>query len=343
MAATATGQQPVPTENNDQPEKKKGKSDDKCMGNRRIRTILLSGLLFAFAIFALGYIFKLVDAAKDLKDGCVSTDTFPVDCDKHYPGLVHGANFIAAGIIFCLIFLCVQMILLFIPSCNPSTNGRARIPGIGNILGGGLYLFGWIYYISKTKEIVGYDDLSDEGKEQFDAQALGQFGEALLFAGSVILMGIDVLIPAKLLMESEGSRLLFNFLVMTATAVLATTAYLIESKEDSGNEDSIRSAAAAIAAGYIILAIVMILWMILFIVTCDKCTDTCITRVIIGIGIAIGGLVTAVGYWVYAGTGLGEEDGEEVAYFVGYTILVGGLCTVWGLDVLWDDVKNIKK
>ena len=71
------------------------------------------------------------------------------------------------------------MILLFIPSCNPSTNGRARIPGIGNILGGGLYLFGWIYYISKTKEIVGYDDLSDEGKEQFDAQGM------LVFALSI--------------------------------------------------------------------------------------------------------------------------------------------------------------
>jgi len=334
--ATATEQQPAPANNNDQGdgEKQKGKSDDKCIGNRRIRTILLSGLLFAFAIFAAGYIFQIVDLAKTAKDGCN-------DCD-HYPGLVHGANFIAAGLIFCMIFLIIQMILLFIPACNPSKNAQARIPGIGNILGGGLYLFGWIYYISKSKEISGYDSFSDDLKSDLDAIWLAQFGEALLFAGSVILMGIDVLIPARLLMEKEGTRLLFNLGIMCVTAILTTGAYLIQSGSDL-LADETKSAAAAIAAGYIILAIVTLLWMILFIVTCDKCTDTCMTRVIIGIGMAIGGLVTAVGYWVYAGEGLGDENGEGVAFYVGYTILIGGLCTIWGLDILWDDVKNVKR
>lgn len=155
-------------------------------------------------------------------------------------------------------------------------------------------------------------------------------------------MGIDVLIPAKLLMETEGTRLLFNLGLMAATAILTTTAYLINSSSDLLSDEK-QSASAAIAAGYIILAIVCLLWIILFIVTCDKCTDTCATRVVIGLGLGIGGLITAVGYWVFAGDGLGDEGGEAVAFYVGYTILVGGLCTIWGLDVLWDDVKNIKK
>ena len=171
--ATATEQQPATTDNNDQAaQTQKGKSDDKCIGNRRVRTILLSGLLFAFAIFAAGHLFDLVDDAKTGKDSCA-------DCD-HYPGLVHGANFIVAGLIFCMIFLCVQMILLFIPSCNPSTNSRARLPGIGNVLGGVLYLFGWIYYISKFKEINDYDNLSDESKENFDALGIVKIALFLL-------------------------------------------------------------------------------------------------------------------------------------------------------------------
>ena len=142
-------------------DKQKGTSDDKCIGNRRVRTILLSALLFAFSIFAAGYLFELADDAKELKDAA-GKDA------KHYPGLVHGINFVLAGLVICMIFLIIQFVLLFIPSCNPSTNSRARIPGIGNVLGGGLYLFGWIYYISKQKEIF-YDFLTDEEKEDQDA------------------------------------------------------------------------------------------------------------------------------------------------------------------------------
>ena len=151
--ATDAKTEVTPTNDNDQPSNKvKGKSDDKCIGNRRIRTILLSALLFAFAIFAFSYILLNAEDASEFDES-----------------LSHAANLIVAGLIFCIIFLLIQTILLFIPSCNPSTNCKARIPGIGNIFGGTLYLCGWIYYISTEKYLEDYNELPADIQRDLDA------------------------------------------------------------------------------------------------------------------------------------------------------------------------------
>ena len=160
-------------------------------------------------------------------------------------------------------------------------------------------------------------------------------------------MGIDVLIPAKLLMEKEGNRLLFNLGILCAVSILTMSSYFIQSGSEYVYEEQ-QGPAAVIGTGYIIIMLVTIVYIVLYIFTCDKCTDRCCTRLIIALGLIIGGLITAIGYWVYAGeTSPGCDDPdcqepEEISYFVGYTILIGGLCTIWALDIAWDDVKNVK-
>ena len=73
-----------------------------------------------------------------------------------------------------------------------------------------------------------------------------------------------------------------------------------------------------------------------------------VVRASLAIFIIIGGAITAIGYYVYAGEvstlGSAGDDAKRVAYYIGYTILVGGLSCVWALDIVWDDVKanNVK-
>ena len=141
-----------------EPEEVVGKSDDKCIGNRRFRTIFLCLVLEAFCIFAAGFLWELVENAKDLKDYSDAAAS-----------RVHGANFMFAGLMFCIIFLFVSMILLFAPSCDPSTNGVARAPGLGLLLGAICYLLGWVWYITTDKEI-NYDLLTEDEQHDKDAE-----------------------------------------------------------------------------------------------------------------------------------------------------------------------------
>ena len=65
-------------------------------------------------------------------------------------------------------------------------------------------------------------------------------------------------------------------------------------------------------------------------------------RTIIAAALVAGGVITSIGYYVLSG---GYEDmqgdqGKIVAYFIGYTVLVGGLPCVWALDIALDDVRN---
>ena len=130
-------------------QKQKGKSDDKCIGNRRVRTIILCAILLAFTIFAFGYLWELVERE--------NTDD-----------MQHGANLIFAGLIFSLVFLIVTLLLLFVPKCNPSTNTKARLPGVGLLLGALMYIFGWVLYITAFKD-ASYDFLSSDEQEDMDA------------------------------------------------------------------------------------------------------------------------------------------------------------------------------
>ena len=127
-----------------EPEQIAGKSDDKCIGNRRFRTILLCIVLEAFCIFSDGYLWLHVEAAKDEAD-VLSSDA----ADSR----VHGANFIFSGLMFCILFLFAVLIMVCIPSIDPSTNALARLPGAGLLLGAILYLLDWVWWITTDKEV----------------------------------------------------------------------------------------------------------------------------------------------------------------------------------------------
>lgn len=306
--------------------KEKGKSDDKCIGNRRFRTILLCAILLAFAIFAAGQLWGLVETASDLGDSSAATT------------MLHGANLIFSGLIFAMLFLVVQLVLLFIPACDPSSNGKARIPGIGLLLGAALYIFGWVLHITGEKEGFNYDNLPSDLQEDLDAQWLGLFGEALLFGATLTFMAIDVLLPARLLFESEWNRLLGNLAILLTVAILNMPAYFIQDQDG----------AAIIGTGYIFVFLGALVYIILFVFTCCKSRpgikDNTKVRLVLALLLFLGGVITAVGYYVYAGDTdqLGEsgDEAKRVAYYVGYTILAGGLCTVWALDIAWDDIKG---
>jgi len=328
MASTGTpdaGQTP----NVESAPKQKGKSDDKCIGNRRFRTMILCAILLAFTIFAAGYLWELVEIASDAVDAFDSSAAQTV---------LHGANMIFSGLIFSMLFLLATLVLLFFPACNPSTNGKARIPGIGLLLGAFLYIFGWVLWISGTKEYSNYDLLPSDLQEDLDALWLGLFGEALLFGATLTFMAIDVLLPARLLFESEWNRLLGNLSILLTVAVLEMPAYFI-SDEDG---------AWLIGTGYIVVFIAGLVYIVLFLFTCCKSApgikDSPKVRLVLAVLLLIGGLVTAGGYYWFAGdtSQLGEsgDEAKKVAFYIGYTILAGGLCTVWALDIAWDDIKD---
>ena len=143
-----------------EPEQIAGKSDDKCIGNRRFRTLLLCIVLEAFCIFSAGYLWLIVEDAKDVADS-LSSDAAN--------SRVHGANFIFSGLVFCILFLLTVLIMVCIPSIDPSTNAMARLPGGGLLLGATLYLLGWVWWITADKEL-RYDLLTSAQQQDLDAE-----------------------------------------------------------------------------------------------------------------------------------------------------------------------------
>jgi len=307
--------------------KQKGKSDDKCIGNRRFRTMILCVICATFGIFAFGQLWLLVEDANDLDDSFDGVANWQ-----------HGARLIFSGLIFSLVFLIVTLVLLFFPACNPSTSKQARLPGLGLLLGAFLYIFGWVLYITGQKEAYNYEALPSDTQEDLDAAWVGQFGEALLFGATVAFMAIDMLIPARLLFESEFNRLLGNLAILLTVAVLEMPAYFIIDADG----------AWLVGTGYIVIFIVGLVYMVLYLFTCCKTApgikDSPMVRKVLAALLLLGGVLTAIGYYWIAGGGdtLGGEGDEakRVAFYIGYTILAGGLCTVWALDIAWDDIKD---
>merc|ERR1712013_291379 len=214
----------------------------------------------------------------------------------------------------------------------------ARLPGLGLLLGALLYIFGWVLYITAEKEAFNYDALPSDTQEDLDAKWLGQFGEALLFGATVAFMAIDLLLPARLLFEFEWNRLFGNLSILVAVALLEIPAYFIS------NADG----APLIGTGYIVVFIAGVVYLVLYIFTCCKAgpgvKDSPKVRMALAALLLLGGVLTAVGYYWFAGGGdqLGEsgDEAKRVAFYIGYTILAGGLCMVWALDIAWDDIKD---
>ena len=311
------------------------KGDDGCIGNRRVRTIILSILCSVFFIMALPFINK---NREDVADGGDISQTY----DAAY-------SYMFAGAIVCIAGAIAVVLSFIYPNCDDEKLGR--VAGFILIVGGIIYEIGWIIFIAENNEIVGLAAFIAGGfrERQHNAQITAWFGEASLPVASTILLGIDALFQTY---QDEVLRLLSNFGLICLVSVLCIGAYYALICDD--NEDMIDGfqcftpdGVEIIATGYLILFCVCLIHVILYILpffTCD-CKDKYLVRVIIAVTLVIGGIITSIGYFVYVSADefellLGDKQVEFIVYFVGYCMLIVGLAVVCALDMAFDGVKN---
>lgn len=153
-------------ESTDQPEQVIAKPNDKCIGNRRFRTILLCAVLELFCCLSAKYLWKLVHWSlerESMSDDCAS-------CEAAAHSRAYAADVIFIGLILSMVFLLVMFLMLFTPKCDPNTYRLARIPGIWLLLGAIMYLVGWIWWIIADRIALEYDQLSSEEQTEKDAE-----------------------------------------------------------------------------------------------------------------------------------------------------------------------------
>lgn len=327
--------------------KKDDGNDDGCIGNRRVRTIIISGLIFAFFIFALAWISYLEDSYRDLADAVNSLcEAFGQDdCDNPLESVANAYAFVLTGAVISMVGCVCAVVLFFIPGCDDKPLGKAA--GAVLILGGVIYMIGWIWYIAERRDAEDddWDFKTDEAKERFNAERTLEFGEALLPGGAAILLGIDALFQ---IYDNEAFRLSSNLGLICTVAIMCMPSYylqLCDEEEDLACENP--DGAEAIATGYMVLFVAALVYIVLYIFTCCTCNckDNCLVRVALAVALVVGGALTSIGYYAKSG---GIEDanadddpaGKATAYYIGYTILVLGLPVVWALDIALDDVKN---
>lgn len=344
---------------------KKGKGgkgsggDDGCIGNRRVRTIILAILFTVFFVFAAPYSQGSEQLYRDLADlpigGDLACALFSLDSEVTCDDWANAWAFVFAGCIVCIVGAIAAVLLFLIPNCDDKLG---RVAGFILIVGGIVYMIGWIWLIALIRpsdEI--YDALPDETKNNLNGQLTSLFGEALLAGGSAILLGLDA---AFQMYENEAFRLSSNLGLICAVSALCIGGYFsqvctdpITTDNPDGSCFESPDGVEAIATGYLILFWVCLIYVILYILTCCTCDckDKCLVRLIIAVALIIGGVMTAIGYYVYVG---GEDvdldsvddDGaaslptKRIVYFIGYSVLIAGLAIVWALDMVFDDVKN---
>ena len=315
---------------------KKG-GDDGCIGNRKVRTILLSILLIIFFAMGLSYYFNQQDFFNSWSDSI-----FGFTCGDYCEDAANAWMIIIVGSI-CCIASAIFAILLFFINCDDKIG---RIAGVGLIIGGLLYIIGWIWYTNLYHDTIPWDVLNDETKERVNAMLASWIGEALLPSITSILLGIDVFIH---FFDNEFKRLLFNFLNLLIVSILCAPTYYLNS--DNSDVDSIVSgiinsdAYSIIATGYLIIFWITLIYIILYICTCCTCNckDSAIIRIILALGLIIGGISCSIGYYIYASdfnTYNSHAILYHVLYYIGYTILIGGCCIAWALDIALDVIKG---
>ena len=306
----------------------KGSSDDGCIGNRRVRTILLSIIIGVFFVFASPF---AQSNESDWRDGGDLTESY-----------ANAWAFIFAGCIICIVGAIAAVLLFIIPGCDDKLG---RVAGFVLIIGGIVYMIGWIWWVVKYNEDFGeLAKLAGEDAErQFNARLAAWIGEALLAGGSAILLGLDA---AFKMYGNEAFRLSSNLGIICTVSSLCIGAYYAQI---CGSDDTLCTTpdgVEMIATGYLILFWICLIYIILYICTCCTCDckDKCMIRLVIAITLVIGGVLTAIGYYVFVGADKDSFDSDTydsyIVYFVGYSILIAGLSIVWALDMVFDDVKN---
>eukprot|EP01084_Bolivina_argentea_P315148 545939_1 len=325
--------------------KRKG-GDDGCIGNRKIRTITLSILIIAFCIFGLSYFFDQYDYWPGLNVTILGVETCPKceDAGNAWMLVIVGSFVMIASAVFA--------ILLFFINCDDKL-GRAA--GVGLIIGGLLYIIGWVWYINiynsmiKDLNSLWWDALSDDTKNRLNAMLTSWFGEALLMSVTSMLLGLDVFMH---LFDDESKRLFTNLANLFFVSVLAGPVYYMLSDDDNvslatfvGGFPINSNGYPWIATGYMVIGGFSLAYVILYICTCCTCNckDTACIRILMALGLIVGGVLTSIGYYIYASEFTSERSDEPTnltVYYVGYTIAIGGCCIVWALDIGVDDIKG---
>ena len=140
---------------------KKYGGDDGCIGNRKVRTLTMSLLLVVFFGMGLSYFFNQQDFWGGNNDSIVKCQ-FCEDLSNAYILIIIGSFAVIGSAIFA--------ILLFFINCDDKLG---RLAGVGLIVGGMLYLGGWLWIISKYndsfKDNLFWDSVSDDTKERINA------------------------------------------------------------------------------------------------------------------------------------------------------------------------------
>jgi len=302
--------------------------DDGCIGNRMVRTICLSLLIGTFMILAAPFWFGIQEDAASLKEGCDKFNTALCNTanDNYYSSTIA-----TSGVIITIAGLLVASIGFVV-------NVLRSIGGFVALCGGLLYCIGGIWFM-----ILVYGPASEQS-DAYQYILYANIGEVLLPGASAIILGLDA---GFLFLDNESNRLSLNLALLMVVSCLCMGAYYAAICTDDSDQliclqpDGVE----AIATGYLIIFWTAFTYIILYICQCCTCNlkDSLCVRLIIAVVLIAGGVVASIGYYVYAGgwekLGLGDDEtfNRAVAYYIGYTILFGGLCVVWALDMALDD------
>ena len=178
------------------------------------------------------------------------------------------------------------------------------------------------------------------------------FGEAFLPSMTAILLGLDVFMH---LFDDEAKRLFTNLgNLWIVSAVTAPVYYMLSDNDDQSWANIIFAGAAYpinsdgypwIATGYMIIFGFTLAYIVLYICTCCTCNckDTACIRLLMALGLIVGGVLTAIGYYIYAGdftSDYADSPTDLTVYYIGYTIAICGCCVIWAMDIGVDDIKK---
>jgi len=334
-------------------------NDDGCIGNRRVRTIILASVIFAFFVFGVAWLAYNEETARDAAelyndayDDCVDAvgeaacDAGSTSQTDNIESIANAWAFIIAGAVVSMIG-CVSVVLLFfIPGCDDKLG---RVAGLVLIVGGVVYMIGWIWLIAAARDgrDDDWDDYTDEQRELINSASAAKLGEALLAGGMTILLGVDALLQ---IFDNEAFRLASNLgIILVVAGMCSPSYYLLVCDEEEGTCVT-PNGVEMIATGYLVLLCATATYIVLFLLTCCTCNlkDKRWVRVALAAALVIGGWMESMGYYAYSGGTYGATDygadsdpaGKNAAYWIGYSILIAGMCIVWAVDIALDDVKN---
>ena len=157
------------------------------------------------------------------------------------------------------------------------------------------------------------------------------------------------------LFDDEAKRLATNLLNLCIVSAITAPVYYIQTEDLSASDLAILTLLgqypinsdgyAWIGTGYLILFWFCLIYVILYICTCCTCDckDTRCIRLLMALGLIIGGVLAAIGYYIYASdftSDNADSPTNYTLYYIGYTVIIVGFPIVWALDIGIDDMRG---